>query len=185
MSPAHGETARPPLQNEAAPSPPGWPSHRQFTTQRRGCSRYCPTPAPHRQRFGRPLPSIGGLAFAAFPSAERLAAAEEAELRALGLGYRAKFVISTAKRVQSLGGESWLASLRGLTRQAATTELQSLAGVGPKVADCVALFSLDQASAIPVDTHVWAIACRDMDPSLKQAKSLTPKVYDRVVQLFT
>lgn len=35
-----------------------------------------------------------------------------------------------------------------------------------QVADCVALFSLDQASAIPVDVHVWRIACRDYDPSL-------------------
>lgn len=144
-----------------------------------------PRASSRRQRFGRPLPSVGGLSFAAFPSAEALASADESDLRALGMGYRAKFVINTAKRVQSLGGEAWLASLRGLTRQAATVELRSLSGVGPKVADCVALFSLDQTTAIPVDTHVWAIACRDMDPSLKEAKSLTPKVYDRVVQLFT
>jgi len=40
-------------------------------------------------------------------------------------------------------------------------------GVGRKVADCVALFSLDQTSAIPVDTHVWNIACRYFDPTLR------------------
>ena len=39
--------------------------------------------------------------------------------------------------------------------------LLGFAGVGRKVADCVALFSLDQADAIPVDTHVWQIALRD------------------------
>lgn len=39
-----------------------------------------------------------------------------------------------------------------------------------QVADCVALFSLDQASAIPVDVHVWRIACRDYDPSLQDCK---------------
>ena len=53
-------------------------------------------------------------------------------------------------------------------------------GVGKKVADCVALFSLDQVEAIPVDTHVWDIALRDYDPSLslKGAKSITPAVYE-------
>ena len=39
-----------------------------------------------------------------------------------------------------------------------------------KVADCVALFSLDQSEIIPVDTHVWRIACRDLDPTLLEAK---------------
>ena len=47
----------------------------------------------------------------------------------------------------------------------------------------LALFSLDQAGAIPVDTHVWDIACRDLDSSLTQCGSLTPKVYGRVGEL--
>jgi hypothetical protein len=58
------------------------------------------------------------------------------------------------------------------------------AGVGRKVADCVALFSLDKHDVIPVDTHVWTIACRDFDTSLASAKSLTPAVYERVGDLF-
>ena len=57
-------------------------------------------------------------------------------------------------------------------------------GVGPKVADCVALFSLDQSACIPVDTHVWRIARRDFDPTLDDVASITPKVYDRVGDLF-
>ena len=44
----------------------------------------------------------------------------------------------------------------------------------------MALFSLDQAGVVPVDTHVWEIACRDLDPTLKQCASLTPAVYARV-----
>merc|ERR1740130_1842987 len=57
-------------------------------------------------------------------------------------------------------------------------------GVGRKVADCVALFSLDVTNALPVDTHVWRIACRDYDRDLQSAKSLTPTVYARVGKLF-
>lgn len=44
-----------------------------------------------------------------------------------------------------------------------------LPGVGRKVADCVALFALDQTSAVPVDTHVWNIAIRDYAPQLRRA----------------
>ena len=62
--------------------------------------------------------------------------------------------------------------------------LCTLPGVGPKVADCVALFSLDATAAIPVDIHVWQIACRDLDPTLSQALSLTPAVYARVGDTF-
>lgn len=39
-----------------------------------------------------------------------------------------------------------------------------------KVADCVALFSLDRKDIIPVDTHVWQIACRDFDQTLSLEK---------------
>jgi len=123
--------------------------------------------------------------FFAFPTVEALADASEAALRGLGLGYRAKFVIGTARAVRDNGGVGWLLGLRERPSAEVTTSLLSLLGVGPKVADCVALFSLDQHAAIPVDTHVWAIACRDMDPSLKDAKSLTPAVYARVTKLFS
>jgi N-glycosylase/DNA lyase len=47
-------------------------------------------------------------------------------------------------------------------------ELFKLCGVGPKVADCVALFSPDQDTIVPDDTHVWQTAIRDYDPSLKK-----------------
>ena len=37
---------------------------------------------------------------------------------------------------------------------------------------------------MPVDTHVWRIARRDFDPTLDDVASITPKVYDRVGDLF-
>ena len=55
--------------------------------------------------------------------------------------------------------------------------------MGPKVADCVALFSLDQSACIPVDTHVWRIARRDYDATLEDVASITPSVYERVGDL--
>ena len=44
----------------------------------------------------------------------------------------------------------------------------------PQVAACVCLFSLDKHAAIPVDTHVWQLACRYYTPQLKGAPSLAP-----------
>lgn len=73
--------------------------------------------------------------------------------------YRAKYIIGTVNALQSKpgGGEEWLASLRNLDLQEVIDALSTLPGVGPKVAACIALFSLDQHHAIPVDTHVWQV----------------------------
>lgn len=73
---------------------------------------------------------------------------------------RSKYIIGTVNALQSkpCGGAEWLASLRLLDLQDAIDALSTLPGVGPKVAACVALFSLDQHHAIPVDTHVWQVS---------------------------
>lgn len=72
---------------------------------------------------------------------------------------RAKYITGTVDVLQSKpdGGAQWLLSLRKLDLQEAIDALCTLPGVGPKVAACIALFSLDQHHAIPVDTHVWKV----------------------------
>ena len=97
-------------------------------------------------------------------------------------------------------GVEYLHALRNLDRTQVTRELTykadkkklaagnnttrlGLTGVGPKVADCIALFSLDQTDCVPVDTHVIQIAIRDFDDSLKNV-SLTKKVHERVGNMF-
>lgn len=87
----------------------------------------------------------------AFPSASRIADAGEDALRALGLGYRAPYLVETARRVAN-GYD--LPALASLGYEAALRELQGLKGVGEKVADCVLLFSCGYAEAFPVDTWV-------------------------------
>jgi len=74
-------------------------------------------------------------------------------------------------------------ALRKASYQEALTELQTLPGVGPKVAACIALFSLDKAEAIPVDTHVWQLAVRYYCPHLAD-KTLTPRIHGEVQQAF-
>lgn len=88
-------------------------------------------------------------AFFAFPAPETVARLRETSLRAAGLGYRAPFVKETARRVAR--GDVDLGALRGATLQEARDALLGLPGVGPKVADCIALFSLDADEAFPID----------------------------------
>jgi len=86
----------------------------------------------------------------AFPTAEMLAGCTEEELRNLKMGYRAPFLIETARRVCDGFPLNFLC---GMPYDEAHKALVSLPGVGDKVADCVLLFGCGHTSAFPVD--VW------------------------------
>ena len=143
-----------------------------------------------RSKYGTKLlniPTVDGglLTFYAFPTLDQLRQATEKDLRDMGLGYRAKFIVDTRDLLIEKGGEDYLMKLRAMDDPIAVQEaLIEFAGVGRKVADCVALFSLDQGESIPVDVHVLHIACRDYDPSIGKVKSMTPTIYKRVGDLF-
>eukprot|EP01031_Cornospumella_fuschlensis_P046504 gene46504-56944_t len=126
----------------------------------------------------------------------------------MGFGYRNKFITGTVQFIlqeNASNNVDWLERLRASSyfrqvsegavesaeseaknRKGVQAELCRLPGVGPKVADCVALFSLDQPNIVPVDTHVWRIATRDYAPQLANSRSssLTPAVYDSVGDVF-
>jgi N-glycosylase/DNA lyase len=106
------------------------------------------------ERFGEPLSAAPqyGPAFA-FPSAAQLARATEAELRACKMGFRAPYLLETARRVAE--GIIDLERLRALPVETAREELVALPGVGRKIADCVLVFAYGFQSAFPVD--VWVI----------------------------
>jgi len=116
-----------------------------------------------------------------FPSLEQLLKIEEQELRDLGFGYRAKYIVKAAQQVKEKGPE-WLKSLRTSTKKESHKELLELMGIGRKVADCICLFSLDKVECIPVDTHVWKIAQRYL-PKLK-AKKLNDQIYEEIGEFF-
>lgn len=92
-----------------------------------------------------------GLDFYTFPLAGKLAFASENGLRECGLGYRAKYVQATAKKIHE--GKIELERLKTLPYLEARKTLVEFPGVGLKVADCVLLFSLEKLEAFPVD--VW------------------------------
>ena len=89
----------------------------------------------------------------AFPTPQQLAKADIADLRALGLGFRDQRVYETTQIV--LNKEVDLQKLSKETDSRKIREiLLTLPGVGPKVADCIMLFStLKCLDVFPVD--VW------------------------------
>ncbi|MFB6139133.1 MAG: DNA-3-methyladenine glycosylase [Halosimplex sp.] len=93
-----------------------------------------------------------GRTYHAFPTPEQLADATEAELRDLGLGYRAPYVLETARMVAD--GDAHPEEAVGLDYEDARESLTRFVGVGDKVADCVSLFALDYLEAVPLDTWI-------------------------------
>jgi N-glycosylase/DNA lyase len=114
--------------------------------------------------FGAVMLEHRGEVVRRFPSLEAVAGLDESELRANGFGYRGKTIPEAAKQMVERGGEGWLVSLRDRPYEEAFGELVGIKGIGPKLADCIALFGLDHMEAVPVDTHVWQAACREYFP---------------------
>ena len=106
------------------------------------------------ERHGQPLAVAPGWPAAfAFPSPARLALVTEAELRTCKMGFRAPYLLGTARMIAS--GQFDLDRLQALPLEAARAELMTLPGVGRKVADCVLLFAYGFQSAFPLD--VWVM----------------------------
>ena len=87
-----------------------------------------------------------------FPTTEQLSRANIQDLRKLGLGFRDKYIYETTKIIKE--GKIDLVELQEKDTTSARKELLTLAGVGPKVADCILLFStLKRFDVFPID--VW------------------------------
>lgn len=100
-----------------------------------------------RAGFGPGLaPGIHG-----FPAPEVLAVLDVEDLAALRSGFRAKYLLDAARRVadEDITEEK----LRFLADPDARKMLMGIRGVGPKVADCVLLYSLERYAVVPMD--VW------------------------------
>lgn len=93
-----------------------------------------------------------GNRFYTFPTAKELKDVSVEEYRKLGLGFRDKRLYETTKKI--LKKEVDLEKLEIMSTNDAREELLKLSGIGPKVADCILLFStLKRFDVFPID--VW------------------------------
>jgi N-glycosylase/DNA lyase len=110
--------------------------------------------------------------FHAFPTARAMAACGEDFYRKLGCGYRSKWICDAAQKaekidLESLGGLSNTSGREPRSASAAGSgfassveligRLREFDGIGPKAADCIALFAYGRYDVFPVDTWVKKI----------------------------
>jgi N-glycosylase/DNA lyase len=105
-------------------------------------------------RHGEPIAN----GYHALPNWEQLSRISESELRACQLGFRARHVHRTAEFLATRPG--WLEETRTLPYAEARERLDSLPGVGGKIADCTLLFGAGRLEAFPVDVWVMKALAR-------------------------
>ena len=155
------------------------------------CATYKNIPAIRKiiqnlsEKFGKQI-KFENRCFYTFPKPNDLAKASLNELKKCGLGFRADYVLETAKLVEN--GDFDFEVLRKLDYDKARSELLSLPGVGNKVADCILLFSLDKLEAFPIDVWIKRILLEFyssfFDPEFLEKvstkTSLTPNEYQKL-----
>lgn len=106
--------------------------------------------------FGTVLKLVGEVR-RTFPAAEQLiadSAQSAAKLKELRLGLkRARNIMAVAQEICT--DELDLSALRQQPYHKVRLRLMQCSGIGCKIADCIALFSLEQMEAFPVDVWVW------------------------------
>lgn len=102
-----------------------------------------------------------GKKYYSFPSIEQLSKAAEEEFERCSTGFRAKYIKDTVNKIylnkiaskEKYDEKYDIAWIKSQNDDACHKELQKFMGIGPKVADCIMLFSMQKYSAFPVD--VW------------------------------
>jgi len=136
-----------------------------------------------------------GDSYATFPTPEALGAASESDLVGCGLGYRAPFLRRVAISVAEgkvdfdlLANLEYVESRKLLMKELLGQKL--LLGVGPKVADCVLLYSCGKDEAFPIDVWIAKVIGKSyprlLGPELRKRfaaegkAKLSPSDYDKI-----
>ena len=109
---------------------------------------------------GTPVDSVPALI--SFPTANSLSQVEPEVLNEVaGLGYRDKYVHDAAVKVAAR--ELDLGKLNALNDEDLLKRLESLRGVGVKIASCTALFAYGRLDVAPVDVWIQRVIKEDFD----------------------
>lgn len=100
--------------------------------------------------FGEPIEYKGKIYYT-FPKAEELVMFDVETIAKTKCGFRAKYILDAASKVFS--GEIDLLKLFEYSTNDIRDILMNINGVGPKVADCVILYSIGRYDTFPTD--VW------------------------------
>ena len=102
------------------------------------------------KRFGKEV-EFEGEKYYLFPTLTEMKFITIDDLLSDGTGFRARYIKHDIEYF--LENPNFLDELKNLNTEDATKILSTLMGVGPKVADCILLFSLGKSEVFPID--VW------------------------------
>jgi N-glycosylase/DNA lyase len=102
------------------------------------------------RNWGKPI-IYKGENYYSFPSVEALSNLSVEDYEKCSTGFRGKYIKDTVDKICSCVCD--VNDIVNKDDDACHIELQKLSGIGPKVADCIMLFSMGKYSAFPVD--VW------------------------------
>ena len=103
------------------------------------------------ERYGKFIDEYRGKKYYAFPTPEELSTVSVEDIRACQTGFRDKYIKSVVDYVNENNED--VLSYRKLDTSECIKELVKFNGVGPKVADCIALFGMQKYDTFPDD--VW------------------------------
>lgn len=110
-----------------------------------------------------------------FPTKEQLKNVTEEEYREkIRIGFRAPYVEDTTKKI--LSGEYNLDNIKDMETDVARKELLKLQGVGPKVADCILLFSMKKKDVFPIDTWIEKVMKKYFNNETLNKKQMQEKI---------
>lgn len=124
---------------------------------------------------GEKAGEYGGEEYYNLPTPEVLSKMTAEDLAPIRLGYRAPYLIETARQVLAKGGMETVSAELGAaaTPDEACEYLRQFQGVGPKVASCIALFGLARLDAFPIDVWVRRVMNRLYAIDEKDVKTMS------------
>lgn len=118
---------------------------------------------------------VNGKSYYTFPSPEGLKNVTEDDFRAIGVGYRAPYLVKCVEMVAK--SEVTEEELNRLSTNEAREKLKTLYGVGDKVCDCVMLFALSKYDLFPSDVWIKRVMCESFESSEKTAKEDGERIF--------
>lgn len=109
------------------------------------------------KRYGKEI-EFEGQKYYLFPTPDELKDVTIDEFRECGVGFRDKYIYKTVEKINNK--EIDLEQMQKLDTEKLKAALLSLMGVGPKVADCILLFSCARQEVFPIDVWVQRIMRR-------------------------
>lgn len=105
-----------------------------------------------------------------FPTPDNILSTPTSTLQQAGLGYRVPYIIAAAEAIKLKTVDLKALYDDNVSTKEAIDELMQIKGVGPKVANCVALFGLHKMDSFPMDVWMKRVANRhyngNIDPTV-------------------